>query len=541
MRISRIAISNNRRVADFDVEVRDHAVLVGPNGVGKSTVLRLVDCVLGASWSQLAVSIDLGQVRESEKPMIVEVRLEDLDAEDIAHFADKLQVGTGATAGKVWLTLRLVAAVSQFDAEKLDITRSFVKPLVDDSAASRDDLRQIGWAFLPANRSPDRELGAGRSSAVRSLLRAVSLGTAEATAIEDALADLSAALKASPALSSLREGLASELSVLFPEPIGKDEISVDLPTSTRNEPLNDVDVQLERDGVKAPLSAQSDGLRSLAVVAIQLLARRSARILAIDEPEIHLHPRGQANLGRLLASAPGQRLVATHAPAVLARFSPRHAVAVTADGARQLSSTAFSGEPKRLQHWWADSALEPLTADSIVFVEGISDRIIVHAVARLLGFELDRCGVTVVSLNGAQNFKPAISLFGPDGFGNRLLGLVDANEASIPADALSVTVAGLAALNFLTCHADLEEEYVTALGVADTISLLIRSGLFAEPGIKLATGATTLGSITPLGLAENVLRKHKVEAAAALGEGLTAAHSAALTTVAELVRRAVAP
>lgn len=355
--------------------------------------------------------------------------------------------------------------------------------------------------FLPASRSPDRELGSGRSSAVRSLLRAVSLVPGEAKAIEDAVAALSAALEASPSLESVRENLAGELSGLFPQPVDKADIAIDLPSSATDDPLGDVDVQLDRGGRRTPLSAQSDGLRSLSVVAVQLLARRSARILAIDEPEIHLHPRGQANLGRLLASAPGQRLVATHAPAVLARFNPSHAVAVTAGGARQLSGAAFVGDPKRYHHWWVDSALEPLTADRIVFVEGISDRIIVCAVADLLGHQLDRCGVSVVGLNGAGNFGPAIRLYGPAGFGIRLLGLVDQNEEKYPARALGVPEADLAANDVLTCHADLEEEYAASLGVADTIALLTSSRLFTEIAILSSTGAASVGALSVVELA----------------------------------------
>lgn len=541
MKITKIRISNHQRVVDLNVDVRDHAVLVGPNAVGKSTVLRLLDGLLGASWGQLVGSLDPAQLRDVSEPMVVEVQLQGLDADDIAHFADKLEVGTGAEVGAVSLTMRLVATVSTIDPERLDIERSFVKPLVEDAAVSRDDLRQIGWAFLPASRSPDRDLGTGRTSAVRSLLRAVSLDAAEAEAIEDALTELSTALRASPSLATLRHELAKELSGLFPEPIDKDEIAIDLPSSTIDEPLNDVDVQLDRGGVKVPLSAQSDGLRSLAVVAVQLLARRSARILAIDEPEIHLHPRGQANLAALLASAPGQRIVATHAPSVLAKFAPAHAVAVTTGGVRQLAAASFAGDPKRFQHWWVDSALEPLTADRILFVEGISDRILIHAVARLLGHDLDHRGVTVVALNGAGNFRPAIRLFGPTGFGIRLLGMVDQNEATIPADALGVAVADLPNHDVLTCYADLEEEYATAIGVVNTVALLTQSGLFTEGGIKAATSASTIAAISASDLAEHVLRKKKVEAAAALSDGMTAAHAATLATVNDLVQRAVAP
>lgn len=540
MRISRITISNHNRVADMDVEVREHAVFVGPNAVGKSTVLRLLDCALGASWSQLATALDPGQVQDETKPMVVEVRLDGLDADDRAHFADKAEVGTGGGPMSAWLTIRLSATISSVDPERLDVSRSFVKPKVDDVAVNRDDLRQIGWVFLPASRSPDRELGTGRASAVRSLLRTVALDAGEAKAIDDAVAALSTALKSAPSLESVRENLAGELSGLFPEPINKDDIAIDLPSSATDDPLGDVDIQLDRDGRRAPLSAQSDGLRSLSVVAVQLLARRSARILAIDEPEIHLHPRGQANLGGLLATAPGQRLVATHAPAVLARFNPAQAIAVSTGGARQLSLTAFVGDAKRYHHWWIDFALEPLTADRIIFVEGISDRIILRAVADLLDLQLDRCGVSVVALNGAGNFRAGIRLFGPTGFGIRLLGLVDQNEETFPADELGVTVADLAIHDILTCHADLEEECATSLGVGDLTALLTHSGLFTEAAILSSTGAASLGALSVTALAA-FLRKNKVEAAAAIAEGMDASQAAKLSTVKELVERAVAP
>ena len=52
MRISSIVISNHQRVADLQIDVRHHAVLVGPNAAGKSTVLRLLDGLLGASLSR---------------------------------------------------------------------------------------------------------------------------------------------------------------------------------------------------------------------------------------------------------------------------------------------------------------------------------------------------------------------------------------------------------------------------------------------------------------------------------------------------------
>ncbi len=77
------------------------------------------------------------------------------------------------------------------------------------------------------------------------------------------------------------------------------------------------------------------------------------------------------------------------------------------------------------------------------------------------------------------------------------------------------------------------------MGVVDIVVLLTASGLFTEAGIKAAAGASSINSIPPSDLAKFVLRKNKVEAAAALGEGMTAAQAGALTTVSDLVQRAV--
>lgn len=541
MKLTRIAISNSSRMADIDIEVRDHLVVVGSNAVGKSTVLRLLDLLLGASWSQLFASLDQAQLRDPASPLVVEARLEGLDDDDKAHFAAKAEVGTGPATGETWLTMRLVAGVSTIDSDRLEITRSFVKPLVEDAPVTRDDLARLGWAYLQATRSPDRELGAGRASAVRTLLQAVALSEPESSSIDEALATLTAALTASQALSRLREDLARELTSVYPSAVSKDDIVVDLPTSTAAEPLGDVDIQMVRAGVKSPLTAQSDGLRSLAVIAVQLLATRTARMLAIDEPEIHLHMRGQANLARLLATAPGQRVVATHAPAVLAEFQPPQTLALASDGARQLTGPVFAGNPKNLQHWWVDSALEPLTADRLILVEGISDRILVRTVARHLKIDLDRLGISVVAVHGAGGFKAAIELFGPSGFGIPTFGLVDENEASIPADALNIGVADLASNGFVTCVADLEEEYVAAIGVSGVVQMLTGSGLFTEAGLVHATGAADVASITPERLREKVLKKNKVEAATALGEQMALAQANALTKAVNLVQSAAAP
>ena len=46
MRLTRIKVENHKRLADLEIEVRDHLVLVGANDVGKSSLLRCLDLLL---------------------------------------------------------------------------------------------------------------------------------------------------------------------------------------------------------------------------------------------------------------------------------------------------------------------------------------------------------------------------------------------------------------------------------------------------------------------------------------------------------------
>ncbi|WP_420451162.1 hypothetical protein [Ilumatobacter sp.] len=172
-----------------------------------------------------------------------------------------------------------------------------------------------------------------------------------------------------------------------------------------------------------------------------------------------------------------------------------------------------------------------------MFVKGISDRIIVKSVAHLMAVGLDRCGVSIVALNGSGGFKAGIRLFGPAGLGVRILGLVDEKEQSDPAVALGVSTTDLLANDILTCYEDLEDEYVTSLGVADTVAVLIGSGLFSEAGLVAATGAMDAPSIDCTSLID-FARRNKVEAAGALARGMSKDQAVKLTTVVELINRA---
>ncbi|MEU5322580.1 ATP-dependent endonuclease [Streptomyces sp. NPDC021056] len=108
---------------------------------------------------------------------------------------------------------------------------------------------------------------------------------------------------------------------------------------------------------------------------------------------------------------------------------------------------------------------------TIVLVEGTSDQVALEALAARHGRDLDAEGVAVVPLGGATNIGRFLDVCGPTGLGLPLAGLCDIGEERHFRRHLGrvglgsgLSRAGLEALGFHVCVADLEDELIRALG-----------------------------------------------------------------------------
>ena len=481
MRVSRLRIDNCSAVTDMNIAVDDHLVIVGPNSCGKSTVLRLIDVAVGVRGRRLPFALRRSLVRDDTRALVVEVTFGSLTADDRAAFPDEIEV---APDGSMSLTVRVTADVAIDDDESLDVVRELVKTDGPRIRLTDRHLSHLPWTLLSANRNAETELVAGRAGAVGHLLRSIELGDDRAT-LDSALAGANSALATTPSVTDLRAKVAEALTEVYPTPVSPTDVTIGL--SLTQDPTAALDISLAGQGGApvARLIDQSDGMRSLAVLSLQRLAGGSSAITAIDEPEVHLHPRYQSRVGRMLASAGGQRLIATHAPAVVKQFKPTQVLALTANGPRQLPATKVSASPKFFTQWWVDQMIEPLTARAVILTEGMSDEIVLRALACVQGIDLDLAGISVVAVSSSNNYTAAYNLFGPAGFGIHVAGLVDEKQAHIPAEALGLqaepSVTDLANVGVFVCVPDLEGLYCSALGCDRVAAMLVASGYF-PPG-----------------------------------------------------------
>jgi predicted ATP-dependent endonuclease of OLD family len=75
VRISGLAITNHSRIPTLALAVRQHAVIVGANDVGKSSILRLLNLTLGASTAALYQRLSKSDLAEADSPLVVDVTL----------------------------------------------------------------------------------------------------------------------------------------------------------------------------------------------------------------------------------------------------------------------------------------------------------------------------------------------------------------------------------------------------------------------------------------------------------------------------------
>ncbi len=120
---------------------------------------------------------------------------------------------------------------------------------------------------------------------------------------------------------------------------------------------------------------------------------------------------------------------------------------------------------------------------TVVFVEGISDQSALEALAKRHGRKFDAEGIAVVPIGGAQAIGRFLDLFGRHAADVRVAGLCDAAQerdfrhglerAGLGSD---LTRAGMEALGFYVCVADLEDELIRSLGAPAVEELIDAQG-----------------------------------------------------------------
>lgn len=531
MRLYRVEIINHSRIHDLDLELRRHAVIVGANDVGKSSILRMLHLLLGTSTAGLYQALKPHDLRDHEQPLVVNAWWADFTDCNRRPFPSEVTIGEDQTTEYLWV--QMIVEAHPEDDEAVTVRRWFPES-GHQRAPSREQLEEFGWRYLRATRGSSMMEGA--HSPVRTLLAAADLGAHE-EGLKALLDQFNDELSGNESVGELLGRVAKHLSRAMPRALTKEDFAVRSITDPERDVLQDVSIFLNRDGDQVSLMEQSDGARQLMSMTLFDLAEGTANVLAIDEPELHLHPTSQRTAADLLSGEGNQKIIVTHSPNILHRFEPSEVISVDRHGkCHQIGTAKLSRIEKARAHWWSPRILEALTARFVILVEGVADRVVVEAVAQVLDVDLDRMGAVVVELDGADKFKNVFPLLGPGGFGPTLLGLVDKNESGSWVNAFTGKRNTVVDKKVFISECDLEDEYTRALGGPGTAKALVHGKFCQEAGILQSAGVNTVDDLTPEAVAKFCRDKGKVEAATCIADALTSAVANKIGSVSRLLR-----
>lgn len=345
--ITDVRVSNFRSLANIEVELNDLTVLIGANNAGKTSFLDAMFAAIGSGRKALGqddVRLVTGEaLAPKERKVIIDLRIRPVgpDGKVLGNFPPgsfwTALWGSGIALDPVefyeFAPIRTCLSWSGSKAEYV-VERNFLKEWrefkdwidtpVQTTPVRAAQVEPIALHFIDAKRDLDDDLRK-QGSFWRRLTDDLGLSAADVTELEAALSGINQTIvDKSEILQHLKTNLADLQKVVTADSAGIDIA----PVARKLRDLSKgVDISFSTSGAQSfPLARHGMGTRSLASLLVfrAFASWRHAKatsggdkvhsILALEEPESHLHPQAQRSLFGHIKAIAGQRIVSTHSP-----------------------------------------------------------------------------------------------------------------------------------------------------------------------------------------------------------------------------------
>ncbi len=413
MKISSIHIKGFRNFNDEQITFQDKTLIIGANDVGKSNLIYALRLLFDKAISERDLELSDSDYNAYSGANEIEITVTITDVVEeclLSAFGGYVKDGTllirytNSKGG----SYQLFVGFSENTLAEIT-TRQYIRRLNMQCVDTNRDL----FGFLKHERVQMLRLAKEKLSEAATLE-----DTQKAAEIQEKLNSINAQVSSMHYITSALDHVNQELGKLS---IHNEDQTVQFIAGESDAGKLLDNLSLAYSSADHPLTLGGDGRNNQIFLATWIAKQNIQKSIdhvtfyAIEEPEAHLHPHQQRKLSEYIQNHfNDQVFITSHSPHIASRFDPQSIVRLYPKA--KYTHAACGGCSSMLQKVILDFgyrlnslSAEVFFADGVFLVEGTSEVLFYHALARALSIDLDRLNVSIISVEGI-GFKPYVAV-----------------------------------------------------------------------------------------------------------------------------------